>query len=241
MFRKRSSPSAEAEEAFLPPVDPRVLEILDRLEKAGVQLLVRAGNGEVHTSAVVGLGRDCFFIDTFSPPEGDQLVQPGTFLAMETLYQGISYHFQAKVLGRVRFVDELPAFRVEYPETIRGERRRRTPRVPTRDDASLSFLQPFACDAPVVNVSEGGIAFEYAAELGRLPRGALLKEVLLELGEHPVVPIQARVVGQVVCELGGLGLPRRYRVSLAFQGLSSAAEDVIEAYLRDVSPNDLRA
>jgi c-di-GMP-binding flagellar brake protein YcgR len=241
MFRKKPTPPPEYEEPLASPVDPRVLEILDRLEKAGVQLTVRLGKGAAYTTAVVGLGKESFFVDTLSPPDGDQLMKPGTRVDFETLFQGTLYLFEARAQGRVRFVDELPAFRVGYPEKIRGERRRKTPRVPTPGDASLSFLQPFACDAPVVNVSEGGVALEYGAELGRLRRGTVLKDLLLELGSYPVISIQARVVAQVVCELGGLGLPRRYRVSLAFQGLSASDMDVVRAYLQDVTPVDFQA
>jgi hypothetical protein len=83
----------------------------------------------------------------------------------------------------------------------------------------------------VVNLSEGGLAFEHGAELGRLQRGIVVREILLELGTHPVVRVQGKVVGQVISQLGGLGLPRRYRVSLAFQGISDVELAVIQAYL----------
>lgn len=241
MFFKRRRPVEEPEEPAVLPVDPQVLASLDRLEKAGVQVTAWPGTGEPHTTAVVGLGKDSFFVDTLSPPDGDLLVKPGTPLVMETLLQGMLYRFETRALGRVRFVDELPAFRLEYPAEIHVERRRKSPRVPTHGDASLSFLQPFACDAPVVNVSRGGVAFEYGAELGRLRRGLVLKDLLLEVGRHPVVAVQARVVAQVVCELGGLGLPRRYRASLAFLGLTPSESSVIGAYVDEITPTDYEA
>jgi c-di-GMP-binding flagellar brake protein YcgR len=211
-----------------------VLEVLDRLEKAGGQLTVRTRDGQTYASAVVGLGRDAFFIDTLSPPEGDERVRAGAPLIVETLFQGTSYRLETVVIGKVRFVDELPAFKLRYPGDIRAERRRKTPRVETKGDASLSFLQPFPCDAPVVNVSEGGLAFEHGAELGRLRRGTVIREILLELGGHDVISVQGRVVGQVVSELGGIGLPRRYRVSVAFQGLRDSDREVVVSYLAEL-------
>jgi hypothetical protein len=196
-------------------VSPEVLEVLQRLEKSGVQLLVQLTGTDVYTTEVVGLGRDGFFIDTFSPPEGDRRVIPGARLYVETLYQGMTYTFETTAQGKVQFVDELPAFKVAYPEAIRSERRRKSPRVETRGDASLSFLSPFACDAPVVNLSEGGLAFDYGADLGRLRMGTL------------------------VAELGGLSLPSRYRASLAFQGLGAKEEAVVRAYLAELKGADV--
>jgi c-di-GMP-binding flagellar brake protein YcgR len=220
-------------------VAPEVLEVLQRLEKSGVQLLVQLAGTDVYTTEVVGLGRDGFFIDTFSPPEGDRRVVPGARLYVETLYQGMTYTFETTAQGKVQFVDELPAFKVAYPEAIRSERRRKSPRVETRGDASLSFLSPFACDAPVVNLSEGGLAFDYGADLGRLRMGTLVRDVLLELGRHPVITIQGRVVGNLVAELGGLSLPSRYRASLAFQGLGAKEEAVVRAYLAELKGADV--
>ena len=234
LFRKKGKESTgSGEEPLLPQIDPRVLEVLERLEKLGVQLVVRAGNApeESYTTAVLGLGRDGFFVDTLSPPDGDGRVRPGALLLFETLVQGITYRFEATAVGRVQFVDELPAFKVEYPPAIGGERRRKTPRIETAGDASLSFLRPFSCDAPVVNLSEGGLAFEHGAEFGRLRKGVVIRDILLELGSEPVITVQGRVVGQVVCELGGLSLPRRYRVSLAFQGLGEAEQQAVRDYL----------
>lgn len=234
IFGKKKAPELDDEEPAALPVAAEVMEILDRLEKAGGQLTVRTRDGETFTSSVVGLGRDAFFIDTLSPPEGDLRVAAGGILTVETLFQGMLYRFDAAVSGKVRFVDELPAFKVAYPERIHAERRRRSPRVETSGDASLSFLQPFSCDAPVVNLSEGGLAFDLGAELGRLRRGTVIRDLLLELGAHPVVSVQGRVVGQVVSELGGLGLPRRYRVSLAFQALEGREREVVLAYLAEL-------
>lgn len=238
VFRKKRPPEPEPEEPAAPPVAAEVMEILDRLEKGGGQLTVHTADGGSYTSAVIGLGRDAFYLDTLSPPEGDLRVAGGGRLSVETLFQGIQYRFDAFVTGKVRFVDELPAFKVEYPDRIEAERRRKSPRVAIQGDASLSFLQPFSCDAPVVNLSEGGLAFELAAELGRLRRGTMLRDVLLELGGHPVFAVQGRVVGQTVSELGGLGLPRRYRVSLAFQGLAAPGRDLIRTYLAELQAEE---
>ena len=243
LFRKKKAlpPSPEEPASPPPPADRSLLETLERLEKAGVQLLVRVGGPEVYTSEVVGLGRDAFFIDTLSPPEGDRRMQPGVGVEIETLFESITHTFAAKVVSRVQFVDELPAFKLAYPAEIESARRRRSPRIETRGDASLSFLEPFGCDAPVVNVSQGGLAFEYGAELGRLRRGMVIRELLVELGSHPVLTVQGRVVGNVVAELGGISLPRRYRASLAFQGLSSGDGAVLRAYLAELKRLDVEA
>jgi len=242
IFRKRRVPELPPETSSATLAPPEVLEVLNRLEKGGGQLTVRTRDGQTYASAVVGLGRDGFFIDTLSPPEGDERVRPGAPLTIETLFQGISYRLETSVVGRVRFVDELPAFKLDYPEAIHAEKRRKTPRVETKGDASLSFLRPFACDAPVVNLSEGGLAFEHGAELGRLRRGTVIREILLELGEHPVISVQGRVVGQVVRELGGIGLPRRYRVSVAFQGLRVSDVEIVLSYLAELKGGvELRA
>jgi hypothetical protein len=238
IFRKKTPPPLAREEPILPPIDRRVLETLERLQKAGVQLLVRIGGPDVFTSEVVGLGRDAFFIDTLSPPEGDPRVRPGLPVEVETLYQGITHKFHTQVVSKVQFVDELPAFKLAYPEDIQSTRRRQSPRIDTHGDASLSFLHPFSCDAPVVNLSEGGLAFEYDVELGRLRRGTVIREILLEVGAHPVVTVQGRVVGNLVAELGGIGLPRRYRGSLAFQGLTDVERTVIAAYLAELKGMD---
>ncbi|MEW6490647.1 MAG: flagellar regulator YcgR PilZN domain-containing protein [Thermodesulfobacteriota bacterium] len=239
LFRRKNVSPAPPEAEPVSPVAPEVLEVLQRLEKSGVQLLVQLTGTDVYTTEVVGLGRDGFFIDTFSPPEGDRRVTPGARLYVETLYQGMTYTFETTAQGKVQFVDELPAFKVAYPEEIRSERRRKSPRVATRGDASLSFLSPFACDAPVVNLSEGGLAFDYGADLGRLRMGTLVRDVLLELGRHPVITIQGRVVGNLVAELGGLSLPSRYRASLAFQGLGGKEEAVVRAYLGELKGADV--
>lgn len=234
MFRKRRAAPEEAVEEPELPLDPAVLEVLGRLESTGAQLLIRPkGAGESYTSAVVGRGRDGFFVDTLSPPDGDARLRVGSTVEVETLFQGLIYRFETTVLGKVRFVDDLPAFKLTYPEWLRGERRRRNPRVDTRGDASLSFLRPFPCDAPVLNVSEGGLAFEYGAELGRLRKGVLLHDVLLELGAHPVVNVTGRVVACNVAELGGIGLPRRFRISLAFQGLAGRELEILQRYVAE--------
>ena len=241
LFRKKKAELSPADEPVRPPVERGVLETLERLEKAGVQLLVRIGGPEVYTSEVVGLGRDAFFIDTLSPPEGDPRVHPGLPIEIETLFQGITHTFGTHVMAKVQFVDELPAFKLAYPQTIDSTRRRRSPRIDTQGDASLSFLRPFACDAPVVNLSEGGLAFEYGAEAGRLRRGTVIRDILLELGSHPVITVQGRLVGNVVAELGGISLPRRYRASLAFQGLSAGDREIIGAYLAELKGVDVTA
>lgn len=240
-WKKNVQPPAPAPEAPAGLADPAVLEALQALEKAGVQLLAQMGGSDVYTTEVLGLGRDGFFVDTLSPPEGDRRAQPGTRMVLESLYQGITYTFETSVLGRVPFVDELPAFKLSYPTEVRAERRRRSPRLETRGDASLAFRVPFPCDAPVVNLSEGGLAFDYDAELGRLIQGTVLREVLLELGTRPVVAVQGRVVGNLVVELGTLSLPRRYRAGLAFQSLSAEAAGAILGYLGELRPADVRA
>ncbi len=233
--KKTGPPPAEAPtpEPEVPPTDPQVLETLERLKKAGVQLLVHAGGPDAYTTEVVGLGRDGFFVDTLSPPDGDRRMVPGRPVRVETLLQGISYAFETEVLAKVQFVDELPAFKLAYPDEIPGERRRKSPRIDTAGDASLSFLHPFRLDAPVVNVSEGGLAFEYEAAIGRLRPGTVVREILLELGRLPVITVQGRVVGNVVAELGGISLPRRYRASLAFEGMDEAGLSVIRSYIAE--------
>ncbi len=228
---KQKKPETPSPEPQVPPPPAETVRVLERLQKAGAQVLVRPAGPEAYTTVVLGLGRDGFFVDTFSPPEGDRFGVPGRLLDFETLLQGITYTFEARVLGKVQYLDELPAFKLAYPEAVCGERRRKSPRVDTTGDASLSFLEPFRCDAPVVNVSEGGCAFEYEAELGRLPRGTRIPEILVELGRAPVVSVSARVVGNVVAELGGLTLPRRYRASVAFEDLSEEASRVIRTYV----------
>jgi len=241
LFRRKTAPPPAPEKTPEPMADPAVLEILQRLEKAGVQLLVQLAGPDVYTSEVVGLARDAFFIDTLSPPEGDRRVVAGARLQVETLYQGMTYLFDAPVVGRVQFVDELPAFKIGYPEHIRAERRRRSPRVEAREDASLSFLVPFSCDARVVNLSEGGLAFDYDADVGRLRLGTVVRDILLELGDRPVFQVQGRVVGNLVVELGALSLPRRYRASLAFQGLSAEGLGAIRDYLAELKGVDVTA
>ncbi|GAB4279050.1 MAG: hypothetical protein Kow0092_34840 [Deferrisomatales bacterium] len=242
LFRKKRSPRTDPPAPTPLPVDARVLESLQTLEKAGVQLLVRAGGaGEPYTSEVVGLGRDAFFIDTLSPPEGDRLMRPNTPVEIESLYRGMVYTFRSAVLSKVQFVDELPAFRMAYPLEVAVRRRRQSPRVDTRGDASLSFLHPFRCDAPVVNLSEGGLAFEYPAEAGRLRKGTVIRNILLELGAHPVVTVHGKVVFHLVVELGALSLPSRYRASLAFQGLPPDSLSRIRTYLAELQGVDARA
>lgn len=242
MFRRKKA-APESPEPYFPAVEPAVVETLERLQKLGAQLVARPGGpaGEAYTTSVLGLGKDGFFVDTLSPPEGDAKVRPGVLLSLESLFQGTTYRLETTVLGRVQFIDELPAFKLEYPLQLDAVRRRRSPRVDTRGDAALSFLKPFPCDAPVVNLSTGGLAFEHGAELGRLRTGSLLRDVLLELGDLPVIPVQGKIVGQVVAELGGLNLPRRYRVSLAFQGLSPEGTRAIETFLAPLVPGGLTA
>ncbi len=238
-WKKNPQPTTPSEEAPSRLADPAVLEALQRLEKAGVQLLAQMSGSEVYTTEVLGLGRDGFFVDTLSPPEGDRRALPGTTILLESLYQGITYTLETTVLGRVQFVDELPAFKLSYPTEVRQERRRRSPRLRTRGDASLSFRAPFPCDAPVVNLSQGGLAFDYDAELGRLSQGTMVRDILLELGRYPVVAVQGRVVGNLVVELGTLSLPRRYRAGLAFQSLSADAAAAVRGYLGELQPADV--
>jgi len=245
LFRKNKKPKTQQpqpqapESPPVPPVDTAVLETLQRLEKAGVQLSVNLGGVELYTSEVVGVGRDAYFIDTMSPPEGDRRAVAGARAKIETLLSGTTYSFESKVLGKVQFLDELPAFKLSYPHEISEERRRKSPRIDTIDSgASISFLSPFSCDAVVVNLSEGGLAFEYDADLGRLKRGAVIDEVLVELGQNPVFSVRCKVVGNLIAELGGLGLPRKYRASLAFLGLSRVNLQLIQAYLTGLKAFD---
>ncbi len=235
LFRKKRSPLPEAQgpetEADPPVIPPEVFGPLERLHKAGAQVLVRVGASEGYTTSVVGLGRDAFFLDTLSPPDGDRRVRAGTYLTAESLLAGVRYAFRARVLGKVEFVDELPAFRLAYPDEVTAAQRRQSPRLRTRGDVSASFLQPFPCDAPVVDLSEGGLALEYEADRGRLRTGTRVRELLLELGDQPVIPVQGRVVANLVIEVGGLSLPRRYRASLAFEDLSPAHREAVRSYL----------
>ncbi len=231
LFRKRKAASEPPPTPIQPPPPAEVLRTLERLQKAGSQLVVRLAGGEAYTSVLLALGREAMFVDTLSPPEGDRLMLPGTLVEIESLDQGVTYRFETRVLGKVQYVDELPAFRLAYPRGVRGERRRKSPRVATEGDASLLFLRPFRCEAPVINVSEGGLAFEYDAELGRLGAGVRIRDILLELGDRPVVTVHGRVVAHVVAALGGLTLPRRYRASLAFEDLEPGAREVIREYV----------
>lgn len=245
LFRKNKMPKTQQpqpqspERSPGPTVAPAVLETLQRLEKAGVQLSVDLGGFEQYTSEVVGVGRGAYFIDAMSPHDGDRRAVEGARARIETLLSGITYSFESKVLGKVQFLDELPAFKLSYPHEIRGERRRKSPRIDTSDSgASISFLRPFSCDAVVVNLSEGGLAFEYDADLGRLKRGAVIDEVLVELGQNPVFSVRCKIVGNLIAELGGLGLPLKYRASLAFLGLSRVNLQLIQAYLTGLKTFD---
>ncbi len=241
LFRRRKAVSEAPPAPSQPPPPAEVLQTLERLQKAGSQLLVRLAGGEAYTSLLLALGREAIFVDTLSPPEGDRLMLPGTLVEIESLDQGVTYRFEARVLGKVQYVDELPAFRLTYPRAVRAERRRKSPRVATQGDASLLFLRPFRCEAPVINVSEGGLAFEYDAELGRLGSGVRIRDILLELGDQPVVTVHGRVVAHVVAALGGLTLPRRYRASLAFEDLEPGAREVIRQYVASRKGVDVAA
>jgi hypothetical protein len=90
-----------------------------------------------------------------------------------------------------------------------------------------------------VNLSEGGIAFEYAADLGRLKVDSVVRDLLLELGRQPVLRVQGKVVGNLVVEIGGISLPRRYRTSLAFLELSTKQRQSIRAYLDELKTLDV--
>lgn len=245
LFRNKTPSPVAPERVAEPPAEPvapaPVMDLLQRLEKAGVQLLVRPGGPNEYTTEVIGLGMDAFFIDTLSPPDGDVRMGAGATVELETLYQGVTYTFRTVSQGKVQFVDELPALRLAYPAVLDSERRRKSPRLDTRGDASLSFLKPFACDAPVVNLSEGGMAFEYASDLGRLKVDSVVRDLLLELGRQPVLRVQGRVVGNLVVEIGGISLPRRYRTSLAFLELSAKQRQSIRAYLDDLKTLDVSA
>lgn len=212
-------------------LDPVVFHLLDRLEKVGAQLLVRLEGKQMFSTTVVGLGHDGFYIDTLTPPSGDALMSKGAAVTLESLLGGVSYDFSCKVVSKVRFLDELPAFKLGYPEVIDEGRRRKSPRVLTQGSSRISFSRPFECSATVCDISEGGLAFEYDAELGRLANGTLLGGVLLEVEGKPAVELHPEVVGNLVTELGGLSLPSRYRTSVSFSRLGSAERSAIESYI----------
>jgi c-di-GMP-binding flagellar brake protein YcgR len=219
---------AEGEE---PTIDPTMFRILERLEKVGSQLLVRLGGRDMYTTTVVGLGRDGFFIDTLTPPTGDAHLRKGAVVELEALLGGVSYHLTSRVVSKVQFLDELPAFKLDYPVNVDETRRRKSPRVPTKGTASISFSRPFQCEATVRDISAGGLAFEYQAELGRLPSGTLLGGALLEMSGQPILEIHPEVVGNLVVELGGLSLPSRYRTSVSFTRLNERGHRFLENYI----------
>jgi c-di-GMP-binding flagellar brake protein YcgR len=214
-----------------PTIDPVIFHILDRLEKVGAQLLVRLGAKEVYTTTVVGLGHDGFFIDTLTPPSGDARMQKAAAVEVESLLGGVSYDFSSRVISKVRFLDELPAFKLSYPTGIDEGRRRRSPRILAKSTASISFSRPFKCNATVHDISVGGLAFEYDAEFGRLANGTLLGGVLLEIEGQPAIEVHPEVVGNLVVELGGLSLPSRYRTSVSFTRIGKSELKSIESYI----------
>lgn len=215
-------------------ISPEVFEVLDRLQKSGTQLTVRFSRSEVYTSELLGLGKDGFFIDTFSPPQGDRHAKAGRLIELESIIEGISYVFRTTVMGKVRFLDDMPAFKLAYPQTLKQEARRKNNRHPTKGTSRISFIRPFACDAPVVDIGEGGFAFEYSAELGRLAHDTRLGGAMLEMGPHGVMEVKVEVVGSLVASLGGLSLPATYRTGVRFLSLSEFEKHKLGEYLKSL-------
>lgn len=232
--RQKDSAGKSVGEAERPAAEPRVLATLDAMQKSGVQLAVRFGRSEIFLSSVVGLGREAFFIDTFTPPTGDALALPGAPIGVESLMGGTTLRFSTRILGKVEFLDELPAFKIEYPAVVVEEKRRKSPRIVTGGTASISFLEPFRCDATVVDISETGFAFEYGAHYGKLRAGTRLSGALLEIGARGVMTVEAEVVETLVASLGGLSLPRTYRAGARLVGVSVAERARIKAYMQDI-------
>lgn len=218
------------------PVSPEALVVLENLEKAGVQLTVRFSRSEAYTSSVLGLGRDGFFIDTLSPPSGDRHAKPGKLVEVESLIEGEKYLFRTTVVGKVEFLDELPAFKLKYPRELSTIHRRRAPRMLARGSSRLTFMRPFDCDARVVDIGEGGLAFEYPAELGKLLPGTRLDGARLYMGVYGSVELKCEIVGTLVNSLGGLSLPSSYRTGVRFLPMGESEHAKLSDYLKSLSP-----
>lgn len=232
--KKKAEPEGAENRGDGPEVNPEVFKKLDSLQKAGAQLSVRFMRNEAYTTSILGLGRDGFFIDTLSPPSGDRHALEGRPVQIEALLDGESYLIRTSVLGKVSFLDELPAFKLAYPKEMRHEQRRKNRRLPTRGTAKLVFTRPFDCEGEVVDIGEGGLAFEYNAEQGRLATGTRIGGAVLELGQYGELGIKGEVVGLLVAALGGLSLPSTYRAGLRFVTLTELEKARLAEYLKSL-------
>lgn len=221
-------------ESSHPPASREVFSMLDNLKKAGVQLAVRFAGTELFTSEILGLGRDGFFIDTLTPPSGDRQAKPGRSAEFQSMLEGISYIFKCEVIGKVKFLDELPAFKMSYPVAVRNEARRKNNRLNALGTARFIFMRPFDCDADVVDVGEGGLAFEYPSSLGRLAPGTRLGGTRLDMGSFGTIEVKAEVVGTLVASIGGLSLPSSYRSGVRFFGLNENERVKLTDYLKSL-------
>lgn len=236
MFFGKKKKAAEQSGARddLPGVSPETFKTLEGLEKAGAQLSLRFTRHEAYTSTILGLGRDGFFIDTLSPPSGDRHAVEGRPVQIETLLDGVSFNFSAKIIGKVGFLDDMPAFKLTYPAELRHEQRRKNRRIHARGTSRLKFTRPFECEGTVVDIGEGGLAFEYNAEEGRLAPGTRIGGGLLEMGQYGVIEVGAEVVGLLVASLGGLSLPSTYRAGLRFTSVTENARAHLAEYLKSL-------
>lgn len=221
-------------ESHHPPPSQEVFAALESLKKAGVQLAVRFAGNELYTSEILGLGRDGFFIDTLTPPSGDRQARPGRPVEFQSILEGISFAFKCEVIGKVKFLDELPAFKMTYPASVKHEARRKNNRLNTRGTARLIFMRPFDCDADVVDIGEGGLAFEYQSNLGRLTPGTRLGGARLDMGSFGTIDVKAEVMGTLVASIGGLSLPSSYRSGIRFFGLTESERAKLSEYLKSL-------
>lgn len=233
-FSRKKKDSGDAGRDDGPVVDPGIFRSLESLEKAGAQLSLRFTRHEAYTSTILGLGRDGFFIDTLSPPSGDRHAADGRPVQVETLLDGESFTFRSTVLGKVGFLDDMPAFKLSYPQEVRREQRRKNRRLHARGTSRVTFTRPFECEGSVMDVGEGGLAFEYNAELGRLTAGTRIGGALLEMGQYGTIEIGAEVVGVLVASLGGLSLPSTYRAGARFVSLTETARTKLGDYLKSL-------
>jgi len=215
-------------------IAPEIFRVLESLEKAGTQLVVRFSRNDGFTSSILGLGREDFYIDTLSPPSGDRRAKPGALVEVESLLDGERYHFKTTVTGKVEFLDELPAFKLRYPDELIHEQRRKTKRLSSKSTAWVSFLRPFACDAVVTDIGSGGLGFEYPAEQGRLPVGMRLGGVKLDMGIYGIIEVRGEIVVTLVASLGGLSLPASYRTGMRFTSIGDAERAKLDEYLKSL-------
>lgn len=232
--RKKKDAATPKERDDAPEVEPEIFRTLEGLEKAGAQLSLRFTRHEAYTSTILGLGRDGFFIDTLSPPSGDRHAAEGRPVQVETLLDGESYTFRTNVVGKVGFLDDMPAFKLGYPTELKREQRRKNRRLHAKGTSRFTFTRPFECEGTVVDIGEGGLAFEYNAEIGRLAAGTRIGGGLLEMGQYGTVEVGAEVVGILVASLGGLSLPSSYRAGARFVSLSETAKAKLGEYLKSL-------